>query len=223
VQIFPAHVYPQVSFLVCLAILLGACGRVEQPWTEDYDRSSMPVSESWEVSFRVSETDPGADGSRPRLVMEAAYMATFEDDSTYTHLEGGFRASDRVRATIFDKQSGDTSAIVLADRITYNDRDRRFDATGDVFVEATGERTLNSERFFWYERTRSVRAPGFVRIVTPRERIEGYNLDADEDLDNYRLERVTGEAQIETDEAGEVFPSSGVSPNAPLVPEADTE
>jgi hypothetical protein len=191
------------ALVVVLAfVLLWGCNRVDQHWTEDYDRSAVPSSESWDVSFFVTETDLGAEGSRPRLHMRAAYMATFDDDSTYTILEGAPPADGgaQVSATIFDKGTGDTSAVVIADRILYLDRDRRFDASGNVLVQATGHRTLHSERLMWDERSRTVRAPGFVRIETPRERLTGYNLDADEDLDNYRVERVTGEAQIDDEE-----------------------
>jgi hypothetical protein len=198
-KIFP-HSRPVLTCTMVVLLLVAGCTRVEDPWTEEFDRTAFPVSESWDVTFHVSETDLGAEKSRPRLRMDAGYLATFEADSTYTLLEGGRGGVTQVKATIFDKVSGDTSAVVNADKITYVDRDRRFEAIGNVVVNATGERTLWSERFLWYERTRSVRAPGFVRIVTPRERIEGYNLDADEDLDNYRLERVTGEAQIDDED-----------------------
>lgn len=201
-KIFPPPYHNVLLASLLIALVFAGCTRVEQPWAEDYDRNALPVSESWDVSFHVSETDLAADGARPRLRMDTGYMATFEGDSTYTILEGGRRGASQVRATIFDKSTGDTTAVVEADRITYVDRDRRFDATGSVIVHATGGRTLWSEQLRWFERTGSVEAPGFVRIETPRERLEGYNLNADEDLDNYRLERVTGEAQIDDEEDG---------------------
>ncbi len=130
--------------------------------------------------------------------MEAGYMATFDDDSTYTVLRPNVDEGESdVIAVIFDPAANDTSAVVRAHEIIYREADGIFDATGDVRVEARDDRRLWSDRLHWDERERQIRAPGFVRIISPSERIEGYNMIADEDLDNYRLERVTGEAEIE--------------------------
>ena len=163
-----------------------------------------PVSESWDVRFVISETVEESGGSRPRLVMEAGYMAMFDNDSTYTLLRPISEEGETdVRAVIFDPELGDTSAVVLAHEIVYREEEGVFDATGDVRVQARDDRHLWSERLHWEEREREIRAPGFVRIVSPSERIEGFNMVADEDLNNYRLERVTGEAEIEDDNPDE--------------------
>lgn len=179
-----------------LVLVVAACSEVPDVWVDEEEHSGRPVSESWDVSFYVSETDLGSVESRPRLHLEADYMASFEADSSFTLLRSD-EAERQVRAVIFDKATGEQSAVISANEIIYNDRDRRFTATGDVFVDASGDRQLFSERLIWHERSQNVFAPGFVRIVTPQERLEGYNLDADENLDNYRLARVTGQAQIE--------------------------
>lgn len=190
---------------ICLIglILVAGCARSDRPHyaEEEWENDIRPLSESWDVRYTVTEAADRDGTSRPRLNMEAGYMASFEDDSTYTLLtaEDEDDESERVRAIIFDVAAGDTSAIVVARRIIYLDEDRRFEATGDVVVEGRDDRRMWSERLYWNERSQRVQAPGFVRIVTPRERIEGYNLHADEDLDNYTLERVTGEAEIEED------------------------
>ena len=47
--------------------------------------------------------------------------------------------------------------------------------------------------------TLAVRTPGFVRIRTPKENVQGYNLVADEDLETYTLARVTGQVTYEED------------------------
>lgn len=129
-------------------------------------------------------------------------MASFDRDSSYTLLKGAEDEGDgeQVRAIIFDTERRDTSAVVYARRIIYRDETRTFVALGDVYVESRGERRMWSERMEWDEESKQVRAPGFIRIEAPRERIEGYNLEADEDLDNYRIERITGEAEIEDDD-----------------------
>lgn len=194
--------YPLIFSLVFMLLLGCERPRVHATAEDDWDASSLPASESWDVLYSVSETDASG-GSRRRLEMEAGYMASFESDSSYTLLTPGEETDEtHVRAVIFDPATSDTSAVIHAERIIYRENDRFFEASNDVRVRARGDRLLWSERLVWNERSRRVRAPGFVRVVTPSERIEGYNLDADEDLDNYRLERVTGSVEIDelTDE-----------------------
>ncbi len=42
-----------------------------------------------------------------------------------------------------------------------------------------------------------MRTPGFVRLTTAAERLQGYNLEANEDLTNYSLKRITGTVIVE--------------------------
>ncbi len=195
----------RILILILAALAMAGCARSDRPpYPEDeFEDEVRPVSESWNVVYSVTESASRDSGSRPRLHMDAGYMASYENDSTYTLLMAAESGGDgRVGAVIFDVDQGDTSAVIEAQRIVYMDEDRRFEASGDVVVDGREERRMWSERLFWDESTQRIWAPGFVRIVTPSERIEGYNLDADEDLDNYSLERVTGDADIEEDDEG---------------------
>ena len=185
--------------LACTGLITG-CGSADRPSyaEEEWQDDVRPVSESWNVHYAITESHSRDGGSLPRLFMNAGHMASYKDDSTYTVLTPGEDGRDAtVRAVIFNVETGDTSAVVRAQRIVYLDADRRFEASGDVVVDGTENRRMWSERLLWNEETQRISAPGYVRIVTPSERIEGYNLDADEDLDNYTLERVTGEAEID--------------------------
>jgi hypothetical protein len=69
----------------------------------------------------------------------------------------------------------------------------------NVIVVTPDEKTLESEHLVWLEDDRKLRTPGFVRITTPNERVQGYNLLADEDLSTYTLARVTGQVTVEDD------------------------
>lgn len=157
-----------------------------------------PVQESWDVRFSVNESPLGQEATLPRLELQAAYMAAYEQgDTTFTVLHGGADSTEhRVTALIFDA-AGDTSATVRADRMIYHEYDRRFEARGAVTVATAGGRHLETEELYWNERDETVRAPGFARITTATERIQGYGLVADEQLETYTLARVTGQVTLE--------------------------
>ncbi|MEX0599232.1 MAG: LPS export ABC transporter periplasmic protein LptC [Rhodothermales bacterium] len=183
-----------------LVLTVAACGREPAPVPSmgDVRAETAPSQESWNVRYQVTETPEGADDSRPRLDIEAMYMATFEtEDSTYTVMESD--STTRVRAVIFD-ESGDTSATVRATRLILLDRDSRFEARENVVVETPDDKILYSEHLVWFEADRTLRTPGFVRIVTPTERVQGYDLVGDEDLNSYTLRRMTGQVTVEEDE-----------------------
>lgn len=150
-----------------------------------------PISESWDTNMVISEE------GRPRLRMSADYMARYESpDSTWMVLTGADEDTDRVRVVIFDVD-GDTSAVVTSQRIIYHERARRFVARGDVDVQSGKDRSLESEHLAWSEDTARVRTPGFATIRTPTETLSGYGLDADENLTDFTLTRVTGTVLIE--------------------------
>ena len=187
---------PPLIFLLC-AGMLAACGRPAAPPAalQDIRSEADPAQESRGVAYYITETRPGDASSRPRLTMRADHMATFEaGDSTWTVLQSD-STGGRVSASLYD-EAGDSSATIFADRITLLDNKRRFEATGDVEVRARGGKALWSEHLVWLEREQSLRTPGFVRISTPDEQVQGYALEADERLDEYALRSMTGRVTV---------------------------
>jgi len=158
-------------------------------------REDIPDQESWQVDLRISE-----DGE-PRIAITAPYLAEYENkDSTYSLLSASKNdPSERVTAYIFD-QNGDSSATMTADRLYYYDQERRFDAQGNVRVVTRNGKHLESEQLLWFDADRKVRTPGFVRITTNLEQVQGYQLEADEDLKTYTLKRVTGKREVPASE-----------------------
>jgi LPS export ABC transporter protein LptC len=148
-----------------------------------------PVEEVWNATIESFE------GGRPRLHIQSARMFTFEtEDSSYVLLEGD-TVSGRVVVRLFD-EAGQPSAVVQADRVIRLEDRGLFEARGDVSVVTVTHKRLESEELRWTEDERVIRSSGFVRIETPTERLSGYGLEATEDLDSYRLERVTGTATL---------------------------
>lgn len=151
-----------------------------------------PVEEVWSAQIRTS------DEGRPRLHMEAPVMRKFQhEDSSYVRFERD--TSDvRIVVRLFDEQ-GMPSAVIHADEVIHLEDEGRFDVRGDVQVVTVEDKRLESEQLRWYEKERLIRSGGFVRIETPTEQLSGYDLEADENLDTYRLERVTGRATLRED------------------------
>ena len=184
---------PSVCVILCVFFLSGCFESDVVPPTMDEIRAEqLPDQESWFATFDV------LNGAKPRLQILADYIAKYEEaDSTYMTLQGHPDSLEsRVTAFIFD-EAGDSSATIYANNMIYFEEDRRFEAHGNVIVLTTDKKRLETEFLLWLEVERRVQTEGFVRINTPTENIQGYNLDADEDLENYQIARVTGQAVVE--------------------------
>lgn len=186
------------GLLLLMLIVLPACQRGSSGAVvvEEMQTGPVPTLESWDVTLVMTDVPAGREQAQPRLALQSGYLAQFEEpDSTYLYLTPG-TSGDAVRATLFDA-AGDTSAVLLANELYYFDDDGRMEARGDVRVTTTGGRTLAGEHLRWLEATQRIRTDGFVQIETPTERIRGYGLDADENLDQFSLARVTGQVTVE--------------------------
>ena len=180
--------------LLFMALLWAGCERrVPTPTVEEIRTVDGPDQETWSPELFLSEE------GRPRVHLRGAYMAYYDrPDSSYMVLSG-LEPGDRVRVDIFDAV-GDSAAVVLADQVTFYDRERRMIARGNVIAEAREQRRIESEQLRWSEFERSITTPGFARIYMPDRELEGYGLVADEDITNVRLSNVTGIVMIEEDE-----------------------
>jgi hypothetical protein len=133
----------------------------------------------------------GRDSSGRRVVARIYRSGSSEDGGEETEQGQGAARGDPEAA------SDSVSATIRANRIVYHDAAGRFDARGRVMVRtATGKR-LEGEHLAWHEEEKRIATPGFVEITTPTDRIQGYDLRADENLDSYRLGRVTGRVTVE--------------------------
>ena len=185
-----------MSTRVALAVLLLAgCTRAsDEGLPTEAEVAAMPDHESWGAVLRIDE------GGRPRLVLEAPYLARYErpPDSLFTRLgpDPAGRDTARARVALYD-EAGALAATVRADSLVYYDADRRFVAEGGVVVTTAGERRLESERVAWDEAARELRADGFFRFTSPAERVQGVGLVAAEDLSRYAFRQASGVLEVE--------------------------
>ena len=172
-----------------LAGLLAGCARPDAASVAPPDTARVPAREVWDARLVVLEQ------GRPRLRLEAPYLASFEGDSVYSVLESD-STGRAVTAQLFDA-AGQPSATVTARRLVYREAAGAFVAEGGVVVNAQGGRRLDAETVRWDDAARRVEAPGFVRFTSPTEQVEGYNLRADESFVTYSLGRTRATVVVE--------------------------
>ncbi|NNE69149.1 MAG: LPS export ABC transporter periplasmic protein LptC [Rhodothermales bacterium] len=182
------------GLVLFLGLWIAGCSRqVPPPSVDVVQTQDGPDQESWNPTYFISEN------GLPRVHIRASYMAYFDRaDSTYMVLSG-LEDGARVLVDIFDAQ-GDSAAVLQADEVTFFDRERRMVARGNVVAQAREGRRVQSEQLEWSEFEKTVTTDGFARIDMPDRQLEGYGLQADEDLTNVRLTNVTGTVLIDEDD-----------------------
>lgn len=190
--------------MLILGVMGGSvmgCGHraTSTPAAEGPDEAA-PRQISYDARFVMNQ------GDQPRAAIAAGQMEQYSrGDSTFSLLVPApdtmrVQTPPRVTAWLFDAE-GDSSATLTADSLIYYDARGRFEAFGDVVVITQSAKRLRSEYLTWDEVDRKIRTNRFVRITTPSERVEGYGLVADENLDTYQIGRFTAQVTIEDDAA----------------------
>lgn len=156
----------------------------------DTSRRSLPKHVSWDAEFTMLEE------GRRRAILKAPRMEQYTaSDSSYSVWHSK-RDTVRVRAFLFDPE-GDSSATLTADSLVFEDGKGRLNAYGNVVVVSQSNKRLQSEHLVWKQADRTIRTRRFVRIVTPKEVVQGNGLVAQEDLETYQIGRFAAEVDIE--------------------------
>lgn len=179
--------------LLTATFITGCFDNQERPVGIVPPPTSAPAPEQESFDVELYESSSGA----VRYRIRAAYMASYETaDSSFALLSRRTPNDLPVLAEIFD-QNADSSTTIEASEMRFFEADHRFEARGSVVVITSTGRRLETEFLIWREGDRRVVAPGFVRIKSSSEDMQGYGFDADEQLESFSLQRVTGRYYLE--------------------------
>lgn len=173
--------------IVVLVFALLSCESRSQEESIVLDPITGPKLESWDIELNVLKQ------SIPRYHIVAGYQAQYEQgDSSYSLLlPSKEREGVPVEITLFD-ESGLESGTLSALEILYYDRKGRIEAKSEVQLIGKNEKVLSSEYLSWSEESRKVSTTGFVTIDSPSEKLQGYDLIANEDLSEVEIKNLTG-------------------------------
>lgn len=141
----------------------------------------LPDQESWNSTIQFS------DSGLTKGILKAGHALVFNDKSM-TYL------GDSIRVDFFDDLGRHTSYLT-ADSGVVNDRTNDLEAFGNAYVHSDSGTSLWTQKLFWNNKTQKVTSDVFVRIVSPKETIQGTGFESDRDLRNYRIFNVSGEAK----------------------------
>lgn len=166
-----------------LVICLSACEEKIKPAVLPLaDSKTLPLQESWNST--VTLTDSG----KVKAVIRAGYIRVF-DNPRRTMLSDGVVVD-------FYNDEGVNNSVLTSQEGMVNDVTNDFEAWNTVVVVSQEDSTtLRTERLYWDNRKQLIHTPEFVSIVSPKEKIQGTGFEAEQNLNRYRIFRVSGQTQ----------------------------
>lgn len=176
---FPRIIILQIVSV--LALLSFACEEKLKPSvTSTGPNKDIPSQESWNAKIFFS------DSGRITAVLRAGHIAIY-DNRRETVLDSN------ITVDFFDEHDHHTS-VLTARRGNVNDVTHDFEAYENVVVTSDSGTVLKTEELFWDNRRQKIHTEKFVDIKSPKEHIQGTGLESDQNLKNYTIKRVSGQA-----------------------------
>ncbi len=170
-------------FLLALAFLFLSCEEKLKPSIVQLPQTQIPTQESWNATIVFS------DSGRIRAILKANHIMVFQDQDV-TILNEGFRVD-------FYDENGKHTSYLIADSGRVYEKTKNLEAYGNIIAVSDEGTKVETSKLFWDNDRNKVRSDAFVRVTSPDEVLQGYGFEADQDLKNYVVYRVSGQARIE--------------------------
>jgi LPS export ABC transporter protein LptC len=166
--------------MIVLAVI-GCEEKVKPSILSGVSGTQLPSQESWNSTITFS------DSGTVKAIVRAGHIYAY-DNSTVTHLDSG------VIVDFFDELGLHTTTLTSRQGIV-DEGTNNLEATGNVIVRSDSGTVVYTEKMFWDNKRQLIHSPEFVRIVSPKERLQGTGFESDHNLRNYRIFKVTGTAE----------------------------
>ncbi|CUT04814.1 LPS export ABC transporter periplasmic protein LptC [Candidatus Chrysopegis kryptomonas] len=168
------------SFFIFLFL---SCEERLKPSIVQLPQTQIPSQESWNATIIFS------DSGKVRAILKANHIMVFQDQDI-TILNEGFRVD-------FYDENGKHTSYLIADSGRVNEKTKNLEAYGNIIAVSDEGTKVETSRLFWDNERNKVRSDAFVRVTSPNEVLQGYGFEADQDLKNYVVYRVSGQARVE--------------------------
>jgi LPS export ABC transporter protein LptC len=166
-----------IFLIIALALSYSCTEEKIQPQVEkNIVQGEIPSNESWNSS--VMFTDDG----KIKAVLFSNHFKMYEVQKI-TLLDG-------VKINFYDGEQKNTSWLTSI-RGKVDDVTRDMYATDNVVAENDSGTVLKTSELMWRNSDQKIVTDKFVTITSPKEIIQGYGLESDQHLENYRIFNVT--------------------------------
>lgn len=164
-------------FILLIVCAISCSEEKVQPQIEkSVTKGEIPSNESW--NSKVTFTEEG----NLRAVLFTNHLKMF-DKQKVTLLEG-------VKIDFYDK-SQKKKSFLTSIRGKVDDDTKNMFAIDSVVAKNDSGVVLKTNELMWRNKDQKIISDKFVRITSPKEIIEGYGFESDQNLNNYVIFNVT--------------------------------
>jgi len=135
-----------------------------------------------------------SDSGRTQLILKSPLMIKHDGEKPFTEFPKGFIVD-------FYDTTGNVVSILTANYGIRKEKEGLLQARNNVVVKnIEKQQTLYTENLIWNERTRKIKAPGFVKIVRPDQTIFGDSLISNESFTHYNIYGIRGTLEVKDED-----------------------
>jgi LPS export ABC transporter protein LptC len=170
------------SLLIAYCILFTGCGSEKiEPFKTNLESSdSIPSQTSFDATVTFS------DSGNVKAVLKAGRIRVYSKYN-YTIVDSG--------AVVDFYKSGAHASTLTGRRGKIYDLTKDVEVYDSVKLVSDGGSTLTTNKLLWVNKTQRIKSDEFVHIITKTDDIQGYGFEADQNLKNYVIYKVSGEVQ----------------------------
>ena len=165
-------------FVIISVLLFTFCSskRVKPSIDSNLNVEELPSQESWNSTITFS------DSGKIKAILWTGHLKKF-DDKRETFMD------QNVKVDFYDSNQQKTSTLT-------SKRARVEEATNNLFaidsvVAYNDSVTVKTEEMMWRNKDRKIVSDKFVTLISPKEKIQGYGFESDQNLKNYVIYNIT--------------------------------
>ena len=165
-------------FVIISLSLFTFCSskRVKPLVDTNIDVEELPSQESWNSTITFS------DSGKIKAILWTGHLKKFEDKREV------FMDQD-VKVDFYDLNQQKTTTLT-------SKRAKVDEATNNLFaidsvVAYNDSVTIKTEEMMWRNKDRKIVSDKFVTVISPKEKIQGYGFESDQNLRNYVIYNIT--------------------------------
>lgn len=170
------------SLVVCCLLLANGCEEKIKPSVlGGVSSNTLPTQESWNTTITFT------DSAIVKAILKAGHISAFEA-SKLTNLDNG------VHVDFFDEH-GLHSSVLTSLTGKVDETTNNLEAIGNVVVVSDSGVVVETEKLFWDNARQLIHSNEFVKITSPKEKLQGHGFESDQNLKNYKIFKATGTAK----------------------------
>lgn len=165
-----------LSLIIFISLFSCSEEKIQPQIEKSVIQGEIPSNESW--NSKIIFTDDG----KIKAVLYSNHLKMFEIQKT-TLLDG-------VKINFYNNDQKNTSWLTSL-RGKVNDATKDMYAIDNVVAENDSGTVLKTNELMWRNSDQKIITDKFVTITSPKEVIQGYGLESDQQLKNYKIFNVT--------------------------------